>query len=648
MIIMKIIIACDCRELLEALKSFDFEILPSDSISDCDAVITDSFEILKKVRAVSHQTPVIMVADDSEIAIKAMREGFDDVVLKERIEELPSVLERVLEKKKRESSNCLEEIFEKASIGIYVIQDGVFKYVNPKFAELWGYEVEEIIGRSPLDFIHPDDRDAVEEKLKLRIEGKLDTVNYKFKVIRKDGKVRISEVFGSRGFYRGKPAAIGMLIDVTELEEYKRFYEKAQALLFILDKNGRLLDVNPKFAEILGNDFKELIGKTLEIFVHPDDLKKFREFFAAVKSGEVKRDEFRFITRDGKTLWFEVFEWPIFENGKLVRIEGLAKEITRRKILEERLRGSEEKFRKIFENTPNIVGIIDSNGKIIEANPSMVKFLGVNPIGKTIFDVFKENAKRIFEYFKKSLEENRVINFQDSFGNRHFITTVIPTELGGKKHLILIARDVSELVILNRLLRAIAHIRDEQTLLKRVCEELSPILTVTICLVERDGIRPVAAAGDFDKVRNCKLLREPAECDGKCPECEIKGEIKQAFSIPMEIDGEFLGIFAVHSTTEEISDEMKEILRTFAKDLALALKSIEACRQIEHNISQFATLIDRIRNPLAIIQALAELNLDEKTAKIIIEQVAKINEVLRELDECWEKSEMIVKSATPP
>ncbi len=576
---------------------------------------------------------------------------------------------------RKETEELFKTLAEKSLVGIYLIQDGVFKYVNPKLAELWGYKVEEIVGRSPLEFIHPEDRDLVEKNLRLRIKGKIDAVKYKFKVIRKDGEVRTNEVFGSRVFYKGKPAVIGTLIDVTEqerylekLKEYKRFYENAQDLFFILDEKGRFIDLNPKFAEIVGYEINELIGQTSKKLVHPEDFDRLREFFTAVINGEVRRDEFRAITKDGEILWFEILEWPIFEKGKLVKVEGIAREITQRKILEEKLRESEEKFRKIFENTPNIVAIIDPKGRFIEANPSMIKSLGVNPIGKTISDVLPEEiAKRRFGYFKRALKENKAITFQDTRNKKHFINTVIPIELGGKKHLLLIARDVSELVRLNRLLRAmnsinklIAHIRDKQTLLKRVCELLSSLkeyLAVTINLFEGGELRPVAAAGAsqefLNKLKNCKLLKEFTRseiviCDKKCPECEIKDEIKQAFALPMISEGKIMGVITVHSTSETISDEEIDLLQTFAKDLAFAIKSIEleklkekAYQQIEHNIEQFATLIDRIRNPLAAIQALAELNLDEKTAKKIIEQIERINEVIKELDKGWMESEKI-------
>ncbi len=125
-----------------------------------------------------------------------------DVTLKKRLEE-----------RLRESEEMFRVMAEKSLVGVYLIQDGKFQYVNPKMAELWGYEANELIGKSPLEFIHPDDRETVEKNIKLRIKGEIESVNYKLRVVRKDGEIRVNEVYGSRTIFRGKPAIIGTLID---------------------------------------------------------------------------------------------------------------------------------------------------------------------------------------------------------------------------------------------------------------------------------------------------------------------------------------------------------------------------------------------------------------------------------------------------
>ena len=127
-----------------------------------------------------------------------------------------------LETELREREALFEALTEKSLVGIYLLQDGVLKYVNPKFAEIIGYEVDEIVGRSPLDFIHPEDKPIVERNIELRLTGAIDAVKYKFRILKKNGEVKVVEAYGSRILYKGKPAIIGTLIDRTDEELTKK------------------------------------------------------------------------------------------------------------------------------------------------------------------------------------------------------------------------------------------------------------------------------------------------------------------------------------------------------------------------------------------------------------------------------------------
>ncbi len=132
-------------------------------------------------------------------------------------------------------------------------------------------------------------------------------------------------------------------------EVYVRFYENAEDMLFLLDLSGRFIDVNPKFAQMLGYRHEELIGKTSRKIIHPEDFKSLKTFFKSVLSGNREKREFRFINRDGSVVWVEISEWPVYEDGKLIRIEGIARNITERKELEENLRKRNEILELLFK-----------------------------------------------------------------------------------------------------------------------------------------------------------------------------------------------------------------------------------------------------------------------------------------------------------
>jgi two-component system response regulator len=245
--------------------------------------------------------------------------------------------------------------------------------------------------------------------------------------------------------------------------------------------------------------------------------------------------------------------------------------------------------------------------------------------------------------------------------------------IGGKPAIIGTLVDITEIMRLNRLLKVlnsinklIVHERNKKSLLEKACKELSNLegySAVTICLVEDKKITPVSSSGNSDVLevhKNCTLINEVAKCKisvtrslDECRNCplyeEMKDNSKWVLSTPMFADGEVKGILTIYFVSD-ITKEEEELLRTMANDLAFAMRAIEldelkrkAYEQIEHNIEQYAILIDHIRNPLAAIIGIAEMEMKNETAAKIIEQARRIEEVLVRLDKGWLKSEQIRK-----
>ncbi|MCS7220593.1 MAG: PAS domain-containing sensor histidine kinase [Anaerolineae bacterium] len=132
------------------------------------------------------------------------------------------------EERLRESEARFRMITEEALVGVYIIQDGKIRYVNPASARIFGYTPEEIVDRlSPLDLTYPEDRPLVSERLRQRLEGEADVAHYVFRGLRKDGRVIYCEVLGRRLTYQGRPALVGTLLDITER---KKAEEALQAL----------------------------------------------------------------------------------------------------------------------------------------------------------------------------------------------------------------------------------------------------------------------------------------------------------------------------------------------------------------------------------------------------------------------------------
>jgi two-component system, cell cycle sensor histidine kinase and response regulator CckA len=166
----------------------------------------------------------------------------------------------ITERRKSEEALRLAEakfrsIVEQSLIGIYILQDCRFPYVNPKAAEIFGYTPDEFLSSVSLsDIIHAEDRILVNENIRRRIQGEVKTVHYTFKGKRKDGTIIDLEVQGMRTEFDGKPAIIGTILDITDRKKMEIERSRMQNLESLSAfASGVAHEYNNLLTAIIGN-----------------------------------------------------------------------------------------------------------------------------------------------------------------------------------------------------------------------------------------------------------------------------------------------------------------------------------------------------------------------------------------------------------
>jgi diguanylate cyclase (GGDEF)-like protein/PAS domain S-box-containing protein len=126
-----------------------------------------------------------------------------------------------------------QAIVEHALVGVYLIQDDRMVYVNPKFAQLFGYSRDEILAfPSILHLIDDSDRERVRESLRQRLAGEVDAIEYTVRGIRKNRSAIIMDIRAVRGVYEGRPAIFGSVLDITKRTQM----EEALKSLALMDE----------------------------------------------------------------------------------------------------------------------------------------------------------------------------------------------------------------------------------------------------------------------------------------------------------------------------------------------------------------------------------------------------------------------------
>jgi PAS domain S-box-containing protein len=139
----------------------------------------------------------------------------------------------------RESEQKLSTLIEHSPVGIYLVQDGRFVFANPKFAEIYGYSPEEVIGLDSLAFVHPDDLELVRSHQKARLAGKETPLEYDARALTNRGETIWVTRRNRLIKHKGKPAILGNIVDVTQHKLVAEELRRLPGRLFEAQENER-------------------------------------------------------------------------------------------------------------------------------------------------------------------------------------------------------------------------------------------------------------------------------------------------------------------------------------------------------------------------------------------------------------------------
>lgn len=130
-----------------------------------------------------------------------------------------------IEKSLKESEEKFRILAESTPMAIMMYQDNKWIYANPAAEALLEYSEQELCSMNFWDVVHPDDKAIVIERGSKRQKGEDATVGYEFRVISKSGMIKWVLLYGATVMYKGKPAGLISVLDITErkkIEEEKR------------------------------------------------------------------------------------------------------------------------------------------------------------------------------------------------------------------------------------------------------------------------------------------------------------------------------------------------------------------------------------------------------------------------------------------
>jgi diguanylate cyclase (GGDEF)-like protein/PAS domain S-box-containing protein len=185
--------------------------------------------------------------------------------------------------------DTFRQLVEESLTGIYLIQNDRFVYVNRRFAEMFGYTREEVLRLpSVMDLIADEDRAMVAEKMRQRLDGEIDSVEYSIRGRRKDGQRIDLDARGVRTTHEGQPAVMGSMADITkqkQVEDALRHLSLVDELTGVYNRRG-FMTLAESHLTLARRRKREL----LLVFADVDHLKSINDSFGHLAGDQVLID----------------------------------------------------------------------------------------------------------------------------------------------------------------------------------------------------------------------------------------------------------------------------------------------------------------------------------------------------------------------
>ncbi|CAM3188116.1 PAS domain S-box protein [Deinococcus deserti] len=264
-----------------------------------------------------------------------------------------------LQAQARDQRSLIGSVMDHSLDMIATHEAGVFTSVSRACEAILGYAPEEMIGQPADAFIHPDDLERTyQEAVTVRDDGEV-VLNFRNRYLHKDGH---SVWLEWSGRVTGETKFLGIARDITLQREHaalvEMLLEQSLDLIVTVTVSDRVfVNVSPSSRAILGYTPEEMIGKTVEEFVHPDDLQTVADIGAALQAGTGSLMGFRqrFMHKLGHTVWIE---WA----GRILRDDvsfGIGRDITQQYQRDEQLK-TVRRMNDRFSATLDLQALLDA------------------------------------------------------------------------------------------------------------------------------------------------------------------------------------------------------------------------------------------------------------------------------------------------
>ncbi|UCD50308.1 MAG: PAS domain S-box protein [Phycisphaerales bacterium] len=314
--------------------------------------------------------------------------------------------------------------------------EGRFTFVSHMASETFGYDRDELSTLSAMDMFAPEERERIRENLGKRLRGE-QFGDHEYTARKKDGTTFPVLAYSTPIRRDGVAAGLrGILVDITERQCAERAIQESKAKLesilesspnaiCVTDLNGNIVDCNRATLDMHGHETKgALLGRSMFGFIAETDRLKARMNLETTRTqGSTADVELLFLKKDGRAFPCEVSTSVMRDpSSEAIGFVAAMADIAERKQAREALRKSEEKYRSLIANIPDVVWTSDEHGKITFMSPNIEHLCGYRPDdlcgrpGQPWFDkIHADDLERVRQAEKRLFQEGTPLDVEYRF-----------------------------------------------------------------------------------------------------------------------------------------------------------------------------------------------------------------------------------------
>lgn len=307
----------------------------------------------------------------------------------------------------RESEDLFRTVFEQSAVGIArVSPEGRFLQVNRRFCEISGYSADELLAMGFQAITHPDDLHLDQEQMAPVLAGEQDGFELEKRYIHKQGHPIWIHLYSSvaRDEQGSIKYAIASIVDISERkrerdalqEQEQRFRLIAESSgedIWQLGLDGRATYVSPAVKPIFGYTPEESIGLHFSVFFPPSEQERAQAVFRkVVEERSYQVLEFQAQRRNGAVFTAEVSVGPVLQDGAVVAVQGIARDVSERVQMRDALLESERFKDLLLNSTGEMFAYYDLDLRIQWANRASAASVGLDVEaiqGRYCFDLWQ-------------------------------------------------------------------------------------------------------------------------------------------------------------------------------------------------------------------------------------------------------------------